>query len=209
MTGAKDRYSYDPPVYESTVSSITLCLARSPASSRVPLPLLLRVLSVSPLYTSVCPPAAGCTTLSRMPPYRSSLASAFPPVQLANSREAYRDLLIFEERLKQNSIRLAGQRNKYEGEQDTISIRRYILSMSCCFQPSYFPSSCQYSTSPTESSSLPRRTSSSTTSTLELSSSPSSPSSSSSRRVSTLRRSPTPTSSYHRQIGRYGITIYT
>jgi hypothetical protein len=52
-----------------------------------------------------------------------SLASALPqgpPYSLVNggqahTREAYRDLLIFEERLKQNSERLASQRRKYEG----------------------------------------------------------------------------------------------
>lgn len=56
-----------------------------------------------------------------------SLASALPqgpPYSLVNgglahTREAYRDLLIFEERLKQNSERLASQRRKYEGGHDS------------------------------------------------------------------------------------------
>lgn len=40
-----------------------------------------------------------------------------PPYNLSvNPKESYRDLLIFEERLKQNSARLASQRKKYEGE---------------------------------------------------------------------------------------------
>lgn len=38
-----------------------------------------------------------------------------PPYSLANTRESFRDLLAFEERLKQNAARLAYQRRKYEG----------------------------------------------------------------------------------------------
>lgn len=41
--------------------------------------------------------------------------SSSPPFSLgAHPREAYRDLLVFEERLKQNSARLHRQRKKYE-----------------------------------------------------------------------------------------------
>lgn len=54
--------------------------------------------------------------------YYTSLQQALHPGQpvpqpysLANTRESFRDLLAFEERLKQNAARLAYQRRKYEG----------------------------------------------------------------------------------------------
>jgi len=54
-----------------------------------------------------------------MPPRNTRNSSSFihsaPQYTLSNTRESYRDLLIFEERLKQNSARLKGQRRKYEG----------------------------------------------------------------------------------------------
>ena len=51
-----------------------------------------------------------------MPPrQRAALSYGGTPYTLANTKESFRDLLIFEERLKQNNARLASQRRKYEG----------------------------------------------------------------------------------------------
>jgi uncharacterized membrane protein len=54
-----------------------------------------------------------------MPPRRASNALQYgssngQTYSLANTKAAYRDLLVFEERLKHNSIRLSRQRLKYE-----------------------------------------------------------------------------------------------
>lgn len=49
-----------------------------------------------------------------MPP-RSRAAFTYGGTPYTLTKDSYRDLLIFEERLKQNNARLASQRRKYEG----------------------------------------------------------------------------------------------
>lgn len=57
---------------------------------------------------------AGSSSYYHSPLARSNPGSGAYNLSV-NPKEAYRDLLIFEERLKQNSARLASQRKKYEG----------------------------------------------------------------------------------------------
>ncbi|KAL7005905.1 hypothetical protein EMMF5_004446 [Cystobasidiomycetes sp. EMM_F5] len=58
------------------------------------------------------------------------------PFTLANTRESYRDLLIFEERLKQNAARLAGQRRKYEAFLLSLVLSTVTLAYKVVLAPS-------------------------------------------------------------------------
>jgi len=61
------------------------------------------------------PRSRAATGYGSASPSSSSIRN-HPPYSLSsNPKESFRDLLIFEERLKQNSARLASTRKKYEG----------------------------------------------------------------------------------------------